>query len=693
MSQSTTPTPHSSRRGEIVLLILGLLGFLLFFTQYDRAFPQGALDLKLSRAQVAALAEETLAAYGVDSQAYQSVLTFGQNSSASTYLQNTLGIPETNRRILAENLPIWNWRMRWFKPLEKEEYSLYLSPAGEVVGFQHSILESDPGAALDPEQARQAAEAYLVSLGWELDDWEEVTASSNEQPGGRVDHTFQWKKLDFKAGEAELRLSVKVQGDEVGDYSYWIKTPESFWRNFYEKQNVASFIASTCLIIGWGGIPIAAGLVWAVFWMRGLRTARRAVWPAFIAAVITLLSGLNYLVLSKSYYATTQTYPLFWIEEITSVLINTLANFVIVGVFYMLGVTVNKLVWPERDMVLPRGDRLTNLARSVWRGLMAGGVACGYIIIFYYIATQVLGGWVPMQTVYSNLFATPMPAAAALEAGFGAAMTEELPFRLIGIGLLLWLLRGRQRWLVLLIPALVWAFAHSTYTRDPIYMRGVEITFVGLFYGYLMLKYDLTTTITAHAFYNALLTILPMLRSGEPYFVSNGLLVLAIFLAPVILGLVHWMRHKQAAAEPRVEPVTPADLPALQALPLEGIDWQARLAEPGAAACCLKANEGLLGAALGQAVEGSAGQVLAVYVAPEKRRQYWGTRLVQALQAQMTAQGAARLTASAAVSEQEMGSFWASQGWLPDRITYAQSPLPTIGQVWKKIQSRLKRQR
>jgi hypothetical protein len=248
----------------------------------------------------------------------------------------------------------------------------------------------------------------------------------------------------------------------------------------------------------------------------------------------------------------------------------------------------------------------------------------------------VLGGWVPW-TEYSNLFATPLPALAALDVGLSAAMLEELLFRLLGIGLLLWLLK--KRWLALLIPALVWAFAHSTYVRDPIYMRGIEITFVGLFYGYLMLKYDLTTTITAHAFYNALLTILPMLRSGEPYFVSNGLLVLAVFLAPVALGLGRWLRRARLAGapEPRLEPATPADLSALQALPLAGLDWQAGLAGPGPSAYCMKASDRLVGAALGQVTPGGEGQVLGVYVAPEWRRQYWGTRLVRALGEQLHA--------------------------------------------------------
>jgi hypothetical protein len=176
-------------------------------------------------------------------------------------------------------------------------------------------LETDPGAALEQGQARQIAEDYLAGLGWELADWEEVSASSTERPGGRVDHEFQWKRREFSAGEAELRLTVNVLGDQVGGYNYWLKTPETFWRAFNEKQNLAGFISGACLLIGEVGIPLGALVVLAVFWLRGLRTARRALLPALFVSGVGLLSSLNYLVLSKSYYTTTQAYPLFWMKR------------------------------------------------------------------------------------------------------------------------------------------------------------------------------------------------------------------------------------------------------------------------------------------------------------------------------------------------------------------------------------------
>jgi hypothetical protein len=39
------------------------------------------------------------------------------------------------------------------------------------------------------------------------------------------------------------------------------------------------------------------------------------------------------------------------------------------------------------------------------------------------------------------------------------------------------------------MQAMIWAFMHSSYAQQPAYARGVELTIVGLFYGYIMRRY------------------------------------------------------------------------------------------------------------------------------------------------------------------------------------------------------------
>ncbi len=294
------------RRTDVWLTFFGIASLVFFLAFYDQAFPTAALDLSRSRAEIAAAAQAYAADQGYDLQDYEFVLSFQQDSSASYYLQRILGIPETNRLIREEALPVWYWQARWFRPLQKEEFGVSLATDGRVIGFSHRILESDPGADLSQEQAHEMAETYLrEECGWDLADWEEISASSETRPGGRVDHTFTWRRRVWSVGESELRLSVTVQGDTVGNYDYWVKTPETFWRNFSQRYQVASFISGASLFLGMliiGGILVLAASQRGKLASLDLSFAR---FPALLVAGVALASGLNTLSLAKAGYGTT----------------------------------------------------------------------------------------------------------------------------------------------------------------------------------------------------------------------------------------------------------------------------------------------------------------------------------------------------------------------------------------------------
>lgn len=218
---SKLPSLRSIKKIDLLLLVLGILGLVLFLVFYDKAFPSAALDLALSREQIAERATDYMSSLGYDLSEYKMALTFDQDRLSSIYLQRTLGVPETNELARQGELPLWYWEMRWFQPFQKEEFHLALMPDGTVVALGHELLEDAPGADLPQEEARALAEAYLVEdRGWDLAEWELVTASSEAQPGGRGDHRFEWKQAGWDVGDSELKLAVIVQGDSVDGYNY-----------------------------------------------------------------------------------------------------------------------------------------------------------------------------------------------------------------------------------------------------------------------------------------------------------------------------------------------------------------------------------------------------------------------------------------------------------------------------------------
>ncbi len=113
---------HPTRRLDILITVLGILGLALFLGFYDQAFPSAALELELSRDQIARRTTDYMESLGHNLSEYEFALTFDEAWTASVYLQHTLGIPETNNLAHEEDLPLWLWRARWFKPLQKEGF-------------------------------------------------------------------------------------------------------------------------------------------------------------------------------------------------------------------------------------------------------------------------------------------------------------------------------------------------------------------------------------------------------------------------------------------------------------------------------------------------------------------------------------------------------------------------------------------
>jgi len=84
-----------------------------------------------------------------------------------------------------------------------------LSPAGEVVGFDHDIPEAAPGAALDQASARTIAETFLNQvIGRNLADLEYVETQTEKRPS-RTDHEFTWKQKSVDLGDGSLRIEVR----------------------------------------------------------------------------------------------------------------------------------------------------------------------------------------------------------------------------------------------------------------------------------------------------------------------------------------------------------------------------------------------------------------------------------------------------------------------------------------------------
>ncbi len=650
---------------EILITVLGIAGVIIFFALYETAFPDASVDVSISRSQAKEIAEKQLKELGYSVDGYKSALSFSSDSSAAYYLQRTLGVEEYNARLDKEQWPIYYWSARWFQPEQKEEFYVYLMPDGSFLGLNHVIKEDAPGASISQEQAKIVAETFLTKYAnWQADEWEQVEASSHTQPGGRVDHSFTWKSKSYLVGESDLRYTTTVQGDRVGFADSFIKVPETFTRAYASERNTAWFINDIAyFLFAYGFLLI--GIIAIALSRPDLR---RPIIPALLVAGVILASDLNSFPLYKYYYGTTESYLLYWVQIMAGTGFDVVFSWLRVFILLLGAYCLMRFVWPRQDRILSRGpERGVDFSRSAWRGMMIGGMQMAYVVLFYVFTTNYLGWWAPVTSGYSDTFATPFPFVYALQAGLSAAVVEELSVRLIGIGFFLWLFRGRLKWLAVLIPSLIWAFAHTSYVTSPIYARGIELTIVAIFLGFIFLKFDLLTTIMSHFTYNMMVTGIFLLRSSERYYQICAWIVVLLLFLPLLPGLYLTIRRRVRKETPAPEdlvlsPFEPSDLEQLSALPVSA-DWTGLASQASRTLLCLHANAEVVGFATGYIDEKSMGYIDGVYVKPTWRRQYWGAALLDAIRMELKNCGATEVRVSVKSEEKLSRSFLHNLFW------------------------------
>ena len=521
----------------LVFVVLGVGGLAVFLNFYNEAIPSASLDFKLSRDEVHQKAQGYLENLGYDLADFQSAQIFSSSQMQQIFLEQTLGLEETSR-LAREWLSVWSWSVRWFKPLQKEELRVGLDPGGRIVGFSHRILESDEGASLTQDDALEIASRFLGrTQGYDLEAYELIDRSSTERKA-RMDHRFAYRKKDFTVGDdGHYRLDVVVHGDRVGRFSEYLKVPESFSRSYREVRSRANLLTQVFLPF-W----LALGVAMLVILVKNYRR-KRLHWQAglvvgTLVAIAWLAANVNALPLALYNFETTISYGAFLVTLLFSVV---LIAAVYGGAVCLAGTAGGVL---ERDVLSEgraspvgrlslRGMFSAGFLRSTVVGYGAAGAVLGYVAVFYLLGGRYFDVWVPADvSEYNNAFSTAIPWIYPLLVGLSAAAVEEFFFRLLAIPLLIrWL---KRPWLAVLLPAVVWAFLHSNYPHEPIYVRGIEITVIGIVFGILFLRFGIWAPVIAHYAINAFIVALPMVKSSSLYFQVSGVLVIGILLVPAI---------------------------------------------------------------------------------------------------------------------------------------------------------------
>jgi len=530
-------------RDWCIFILLAVLSFGLW---YKLEYPRFAfVNLSFNKQQALFESDNYLKSKGVDTKGYAKAIVFDSDEKFNRYFQHAAGIKAQEEFIKQQDFDLFYWLVRFFKESQKEEYLVYISPrSGKVIRFTHLIEDLEPRVDLGKDLAKQKAETFLQrAFGVDLGryDFHEEKVKRYEN---RVEYIFSWEKkevyIPWKQGQggAKLLTEVTVAGDEIREfYKNKFDLPDKFLR-YVEKQLILGeylysiFYIILLVLLGW-----SINIVLKKRQDIVPRLVKR--WFYYAAGFLILINTADFLNNLQDIfmaYPTSAHLGSFIGLAVTQWLFNT--GFLIID-FIMPGIAGEILcseVFPENK----HSSFLSYIKSSFFNRALTSSVLLGYLIwiimlglqaAIFYNGQKFLGVWREWNTMayFSSAY---IPWLGAFVIGVSASFNEEIIFRLFGISLTKKFLRNSI--LAVVVTSVIWGMGHTMYAIFPVWFRIIEISLIGMLYGFIFLRFGIIPLIVAHYLFDVFWCSAAYLlghSSKYLFYSSVGLLSLPLVLA------------------------------------------------------------------------------------------------------------------------------------------------------------------
>lgn len=529
------------------LLIGLLLAFILLGSFLLPAKnPGNIVSVKFSRSQVEDMGRKWLSTQTDSSDQYKSAATLyqtGQSQNFKYLLEHTA--VDSAQSILDEFIYPTVWRVRYFQPLETEEYRVHFHPnTGEILAFQHILPESAPGDSLTESEARSLAIKYLIENEVDTSLFTVQSIEQRARPN-RLDWNITLEGKDsFWATIDESRpiINMMVSGSDLGMFIRDYKLPEEWTRS-----RTAQTLGSTVHNFGRIAILILfgiAGVVLLIIKMREVETFR---WKptliiGLIVALVTIAMGINRIEQVLSQYMTTMPWNQFQLVIGISLLISGIG----IGGVAVLGTALSRLYYPGSLIAWKAPERYIFARDTLFTAIIA---IVGFAGILH------LQIWIQLQFPELAIFAldnTPSVMDSAIPAfgAIGSAFTRGLIFAVsLGLFTVLWnryLDNPALKILTIILILLVMVPPRTLTTDEWLLQAGITLLpllWSGFIWLFFMRDNFLSYPIIPMGLLGLQYGIQLYNQNGEMYIIQ-GIIVLAVFALLWFWTLADAVKHR-----------------------------------------------------------------------------------------------------------------------------------------------------
>jgi hypothetical protein len=468
----------------------------------------------------------------------QTFVTFETHKSFSGYLQQRR-LDDDYESQFGDRYPIDYFKVDVRDPSTRTHYTIDLNMKnGDVTGWSRLGAPSRAHAGMS-----DVAALYLQKHGYDLRQFQ------LDSPDNRLAGRVVFSDVKPAVGESRLQFFVDVADGEVVGFHTAFSVPNSF-TSWFKKQNKTASLLTSINLYGTVLLGLLA-IVLVIIRARQIRFAQGAL-IALVFLVVYTINNMNAYPAVRAGQADDAgnisfTAYIVFIQIVT----------VSLAVLLYFNLLSGERMWRSRGLPAWPRWRDADFGRSVWHAMGRGYLLCLFLVglqqLIFFIAETKFHVWAVNDAADSpynmyNPYIFPTMAWAA-------AISEEGAYRLFGIALFLKLVRFR--FLAVLLPSILWALGHTEYAIYPVYTRLIEVTLLGLVFGYAFLKYGFLTALFAHASMDSVLMGLSMWSIST----WPGLFLGFIYIvSPFVVAWVIYRLHSRRQLR-RQRPPLPPHLP------------------------------------------------------------------------------------------------------------------------------------
>ncbi|WP_246079119.1 CPBP family intramembrane glutamic endopeptidase [Paenibacillus piri] len=547
------------RQSEPPLLLLAVIGIILYLAVIGASYlqepgksvesePQYPVITKQEAAQAAA--QFIQERFGLPA-GYRANTLYQSYSTRSGYLQKEHLAEEYRKRF--EHLPIDYYEVEINDTSGRITYYVDVNYTNlRILGWEaYSQLPANKQTASgDSPDLLKAAEKAIADQGYEPTEFIRVNPDRSSgingektgKPAAAAGTQFIFQSKDKQIGSAKLHLLVSVANGQIVSFHPLFELPSSFL-DWQKRQNANASLMTR--------ISMSASLIMAfaaLFVMIRYRkeiTFRRGLLLSFMFLAIYVVNNFNMMPAFRTSHSEgpSQFEAIFYL-----IVVNIFVLLLAISVYFSL--LAGKAMWRRKGWqpVVEWNDPA--FGGSVMSAMGKGYLLCLFVLGIqqglFFIAGEYFDVWSVNDPSDSVLNMT-VPGIFPLMA-WAAAISEEAVYRLFGIAFFLKLVRNR--FAAVLLPSMIWALSHTQYPIYPVYTRFIEVTIIGLIFGFAFLKYGFMTVLFAHASMDSILMGLSLIGMGDMKHNVIGIIYLGI---PALIGyIIAWLHGKRKRREPLV---------------------------------------------------------------------------------------------------------------------------------------------